>query len=77
MTTKRNGALRDLLKQQELLQKQIDEIRAQEKAEALETIRSLMADFGITTLEIEGRKRPFKPRRTRAQMLAANGDAQS
>ncbi|MFG7180701.1 H-NS histone family protein [Burkholderia pseudomallei] len=76
MTTRKNGALRDLLKQQEALQKQIDELRAQEKAEALEMIRAMMADYGITTLEIEGRKRPFKPRRTRAQMLAAaNGDA--
>lgn len=75
MTTRKNGVLRDLLKQQEALQKQIDELRAQEKAEALEMIRAMMADYGITTLEIEGRKRPFKPRRTRAQMLAANADA--
>ncbi|MBF4041905.1 H-NS histone family protein [Burkholderia pseudomallei] len=62
MTTRKNGALRDLLRQQEALQKQIEELRNQEKAEALETIRALMVDFGITTLEIEGRKRPFKPR---------------
>lgn len=71
MTTRRNVTLRDLLKQQEALQKQIDEIRVQEKAEALETIRTMMAEYGITTLEIEGRKRPFKPRGPRKAKLAA------
>ncbi|CAJ4441901.1 histone family protein nucleoid-structuring protein H-NS [Burkholderia pseudomallei] len=71
MTTRKNGALRDLLRQQEALQKQIDELRNQEKAEALETIRAMMADYGITTLEIEGRKRPFKPRGPRKAKLAA------
>lgn len=70
MTTRRNVTLRDLLKQQEILQQQIDELRAQEKTEALETIRTLMAEYGITALEIEGRKRPFKPRRKRN----ANGE---
>lgn len=63
-------SLRDLLKQQEKLQKQIQDLREAEKARALETIRELMADFAITTLEIEGRKRPFKPRRKRN----ANGE---
>ncbi|MBF3951896.1 H-NS histone family protein [Burkholderia pseudomallei] len=73
MTTRKNGALRDLLRQQEALQKQIEELRDQEKAEALETIRSLMVDFGITTLEIEGRKRPFKPRGPRKPKPSSEG----
>ncbi|CAJ3244089.1 H-NS histone family protein [Burkholderia pseudomallei] len=71
MTTRKNGALRDLLRQQEALQKQIAEIREQEKAEALETIRTMMADYSITTLEIEGRKRPFKPRGPRKPKVVA------
>lgn len=54
--------LADLLRQQNELAKQIEAIRDQERGEALAKIRSLMADYGITTLEIEGRKRPFKPR---------------
>lgn len=54
--------LADLLKQHDELAKQIEAIRDQERGEALARIRSLMVDYGITTLEIEGRKRPFKPR---------------
>lgn len=54
--------LADLLRQQVELAEQIEEIRTRERGEALATIRSLMNDYGITTLEIEGRKRPFKPR---------------
>ncbi|CAK1277882.1 histone family protein nucleoid-structuring protein H-NS [Burkholderia pseudomallei] len=73
MTTRKNGALRDLLRQQEALQKQIDDLREQEKAEALETIRAMMADYSITTLEIEGRKRPFKPRGPRKPKPAVEG----
>lgn len=57
-----NPTYASLLKQRDMLESQIAEMRGREKAEALETIRSLMRDFGITTLEIEGRKRPFKPR---------------
>ncbi|CAJ4500713.1 H-NS histone family [Burkholderia pseudomallei] len=71
MTTRKNGALRDLLRQQEALQKQIDEIREQEKVDALVTIRALMVDYSITTLEIEGRKRPFKPRGPRKPKAVA------
>ncbi|MBF3577477.1 H-NS histone family protein [Burkholderia pseudomallei] len=73
MTTRKNGALRDLLRQQEALQKQIDEIRNQEKVDALVTIRALMVDYGITTLEIEGRKRPFKARGPRKPKVAIEG----
>lgn len=73
MTTRKNGALRDLLRQQEALQKQIAEIREQEKADALETIRTMMVDYSITTLEIEGRKRPFKPRGPRKPKPAVEG----
>lgn len=54
--------LADLLRQHAELAEQIEEIRTRERGEALATIRSLMNDYGITTLEIEGRKRPFKPR---------------
>ena len=60
--TAKNATLSALLKQQQTLEKQIAEIRAQEKAGALDQIRALMSDYSITTLEIEGRKRPFKPR---------------
>lgn len=73
MTTRKNGALRDLLRQQEALQKQIAEIREQEKVDALVTIRALMVDYSITTLEIEGRKRPFKPRGPRKPKPAIEG----
>lgn len=54
--------LADLLRQHNELAKQIEAIRDQERGDALARIRSLMVDYGITTLEIEGRKRPFKPR---------------
>ncbi|WP_448167700.1 H-NS histone family protein [Burkholderia ambifaria] len=70
MATKRDQQLSALLKQHEELQARIDEIRAAEKAEVIEGIRAQMAQYGITTLELEGRKRPFKPRRKRN----ANGE---
>lgn len=60
-----NPKLAALLKQHEALAAQIEQVRAQEKADALATIRTIMTDYGITTLEIEGRKRPFKHRRSR------------
>jgi DNA-binding protein H-NS len=52
----------ELLKEQAALQAQIEQVLAAEKQGIIEKIREYMADYGITILEIEGRKRPFKPR---------------
>lgn len=65
--------LADLMRQHDELAKQIEEIRTRERGEALATIRSLMNDYGITTLEIEGRKRPFKPRGPRKARPVVTG----
>ena len=65
-----NPTYASLLKQRAALEAQIAEMRGREKAEALEKIRELMRDYGITALEIQGRKRAFKPRRKRN----ANGE---
>jgi DNA-binding protein H-NS len=54
--------LAELLREQAELQAQIDKIVSTEKQAVLERIREDMRNFGITLLEIEGRKRPFKPR---------------
>ena len=59
MTTK---TLAQLLKEQAALQEQIDSMVETEKQGVVEKIREYMRDYGITLLEIEGRKRAYKPR---------------
>ena len=59
MTTK---TYRDLLKERNALDAQIELARSDERAAALEKIRVLMDEFGISLTELNGRRGPKKGR---------------
>ena len=74
----RNSSLEDLLAKQAELQSQIENMRAEQKAEAVATIRAQMEMYGITALELEGRQRRPRadkgvPRKTRADKGVKRG----
>ncbi|WP_458762798.1 H-NS histone family protein [Cupriavidus basilensis] len=52
---------KQLLAQKEALEAQLAEVRANEAAGVLEKIRSLMAEFGLTAEDIEGKPRRGRP----------------
>lgn len=47
--------LQDLLAKKAELEKQIDETRRQEKADAVARVRALMAEHGLTAADLSGR----------------------
>ncbi|WP_081651563.1 H-NS histone family protein [Cupriavidus sp. WS] len=52
---------KQLLAQKEALEAQLAEVRSTEVAGAIEKIRSLMAEFGLTAEDIEGKRRRGRP----------------
>lgn len=58
---------KDLLKQREALEQQIQEARKRETADAVAQVRTLVADFGLTAEDI------FQAPRTRSSSAAKGG----
>ncbi len=52
---------KQLLEQKEALEAQLAEVRSTEVAGVIEKIRSLMAEFGLTVEDIEGKRRRGRP----------------
>ncbi|SPA56699.1 H-NS histone family protein [Cupriavidus taiwanensis] len=52
---------KQLMAQTEALEAQLAEVRSTEVAGAIEKIRSLMAEFGLTAEDIEGKRRRGRP----------------
>lgn len=52
---------KQLMAQKEALEAQLAEVRATEVAGVIEKIRSLMAEFGLTPEDIEGKRRRGRP----------------
>ena len=58
------SSYKELLKQRELLEQQINEARARENADAIEKVKALVADFGLTADDI------FSTGKVRAKSIA-------
>ena len=56
------ATLQELMAQKEALERQIDQTRSQARAEAIEKVRALMAEYGLTAADL-GRNGPAKPAR--------------
>lgn len=56
--------LQDLLAKKAELEKQIEDTRRQEKAEAIERVRALMAEHGLTAADLSGRGKSAAKRST-------------
>lgn len=52
---------KQLMAQKEALEAQLAEVRVTEVAGVIEKIRSLMAEFGLTAEDIEGKRRRGRP----------------
>ena len=52
---------KQLIAQKEALEAQLAEVRANEVAGVVETIRGLMADYGLSVEDIEGKRRRGRP----------------
>lgn len=52
------ASLQDLLKQREDIDRQIDETRKAERAKAMQQIRTLMSEFGITASDMTAKAAP-------------------
>lgn len=49
------ATLQDLLAQKEALEKEIENTKKQHRAEAIAKVRSLMAEYGLTTSDLAGK----------------------
>lgn len=56
------ATLQELMAQKEALERQIDQTRNQARAEAVEKVRTLMAEYGLTAADLGG-KSPVKTAR--------------
>ena len=54
------ATLQELMAQKEALERQIDQTRSQARAEAIEKVRALMAEYGLTAADL-GAKTAGKP----------------
>lgn len=54
--------LQDLIAQRDALEKQIDETRKNELREAIRTVKSLVAEFGLSASDVFGSERSEKKR---------------
>ena len=49
------ATLQELMAQKEALERQIDETRNQARADAIEKVRALMAEYGLTAADLGGK----------------------
>ena len=51
------ATLQELMAQREALEQQIEHTKKQERAEAIEKVRTLMAEYGLTLADLGGTRR--------------------
>lgn len=57
--------LQELMAQREALEKQIEHTRKQERGDAVEKVRALMAEYGLTVADLGNRSSAGKAKKTR------------
>ena len=60
------ATLHELMAQREALEKQIEQTRKQERGEAVEKVRALMAEYGLTVADLGSRPAPTKAKKTKS-----------
>jgi DNA-binding protein H-NS len=55
------ATLQELMAQKEALDKQIEQTKHQERGAAVEKVRALMAEYGLTVADLGGKSGPAKP----------------
>jgi DNA-binding protein H-NS len=54
------ASLQDLLAQKEALEKKISEVQREERSAAINKVRALMAEYGLTAADLTGKSTPAK-----------------
>jgi DNA-binding protein H-NS len=60
------ATLQELMAQKEALERQIDQTRGQARAEAIDKVRALMAEYGLTAADLGGKTGGKPARKTKA-----------
>ena len=55
------ATLQELMAQKEALDQQIEQTKHQERGAAVEKVRALMAEYGLTVADLGGKSGPAKP----------------
>jgi DNA-binding protein H-NS len=61
------ATLQELMAQKEALERQIDQTRNQARSEAIEKVRALMAEYGLTPADLGGKTAAKTARQTKSQ----------
>jgi DNA-binding protein H-NS len=60
------ATLQELMAQREALERQIEQTKKQERGEAIEKVRALMAEYGLTVADLGSRPASSKPKKGRS-----------
>jgi DNA-binding protein H-NS len=60
------ATLQDLMSQKEALDRQIEETKKQERGDAIEKVRALMAEYGLTVADLGTRASAGKAKKTKS-----------
>ena len=60
------ATLQELMAQREALERQIDQTKKQERGEAIEKVRALMAEYGLTVADLGSRAPAAKTKKSRS-----------
>ena len=60
------ATLQELMAQKEALERQIDQTRTQARSEAIDKVRTLMAEYGLTAADLGGKTSGKPARKTKA-----------
>ena len=61
------ATLQELMAQREALEKQIEQTKKQERGDAVEKVRALMAEYGLTVADLGSRPAPAKSRKGKSK----------
>lgn len=65
------ATLKELIAQREALEKEIEQAQKHDRAEAIDKIRALMADYGLTSADIGRGVKPAKSNAVKGSKVAA------
>ena len=60
------ASLQELLAQKEAIERQIEQTKKQERGEAIEKVRALMAEYGLTVADLGNRSGGTKAKKTKS-----------
>ena len=60
------ATLKDLLAQKEAIEQQIEQTKKQERGDAVNKVRALMAEYGLTVADLGSRSGGAKPKKTKS-----------